>query len=305
MQNAAITRCLRDISPALVSQRLGGCAKLAATFTLTPIPERFMAYTISNEPLTHDEFISIQKQLEHHSTGTSITSISEMDGFFTAVISCAQVIPFDVWYPAFWGGPERLPKWTSDTAFQRFFDLLVQHMNQISMMLAEHPDEYSPIFNLEDDEETLDVVDWCYGYQRGVALDGGWPDLPEPQSLMHALIAMNVLLMAERSGQELDGHLPEDSDADGEAMTEAEVAELMAEIDAEEGPEFGKTQANPLDEEDPAQMVRFAAVNLHAYWAEQRSDEDLQHEPARALVKVGRNDPCPCGSGKKYKQCCL
>ncbi|CDR34047.1 Conserved hypothetical protein [Criblamydia sequanensis CRIB-18] len=21
--------------------------------------------------------------------------------------------------------------------------------------------------------------------------------------------------------------------------------------------------------------------------------------------KVGRNDPCPCGSGKKYKQCCL
>jgi uncharacterized protein len=21
--------------------------------------------------------------------------------------------------------------------------------------------------------------------------------------------------------------------------------------------------------------------------------------------KVGRNDPCPCGSGKKYKQCCM
>ena len=20
---------------------------------------------------------------------------------------------------------------------------------------------------------------------------------------------------------------------------------------------------------------------------------------------VGRNDPCPCGSGKKYKQCCM
>ncbi len=26
--------------------------------------------------------------------------------------------------------------------------------------------------------------------------------------------------------------------------------------------------------------------------------------PRRAL-KVGRNDPCPCGSGKKYKDCCL
>ncbi len=24
----------------------------------------------------------------------------------------------------------------------------------------------------------------------------------------------------------------------------------------------------------------------------------------RSAPKVGRNDPCPCGSGKKYKQCC-
>jgi hypothetical protein len=27
-------------------------------------------------------------------------------------------------------------------------------------------------------------------------------------------------------------------------------------------------------------------------------------EPYRAPVKVGRNEPCPCGSGKKYKKCC-
>jgi preprotein translocase subunit SecA len=26
--------------------------------------------------------------------------------------------------------------------------------------------------------------------------------------------------------------------------------------------------------------------------------------PVRAAKKVGRNDPCPCGSGKKYKKCC-
>ena len=24
----------------------------------------------------------------------------------------------------------------------------------------------------------------------------------------------------------------------------------------------------------------------------------------RQIMKVGRNDPCPCGSGKKYKVCC-
>jgi hypothetical protein len=32
--------------------------------------------------------------------------------------------------------------------------------------------------------------------------------------------------------------------------------------------------------------------------------EELVDEPVVAGVKVGRNDPCPCGSGKKYKKCC-
>jgi len=38
-----------------------------------------------------------------------------------------------------------------------------------------------------------------------------------------------------------------------------------------------------------------------------------KHKPTRGeklktnyeYVEVGRNDPCPCGSGKKYKKCCL
>jgi uncharacterized protein YecA (UPF0149 family) len=28
-------------------------------------------------------------------------------------------------------------------------------------------------------------------------------------------------------------------------------------------------------------------------------------EPVRMSTKVGRNDLCPCGSGKKFKKCCL
>jgi len=27
--------------------------------------------------------------------------------------------------------------------------------------------------------------------------------------------------------------------------------------------------------------------------------------PKKITGKIGRNDPCPCGSGKKYKKCCL
>jgi hypothetical protein len=42
---------------------------------------------------------------------------------------------------------------------------------------------------------------------------------------------------------------------------------------------------------------------------EQESDEDDWFPPPAPVVNpmrnVGRNDPCPCGSGKKYKKCCL
>lgn len=32
--------------------------------------------------------------------------------------------------------------------------------------------------------------------------------------------------------------------------------------------------------------------------------EKVKNQPKRVSTKVGRNDPCPCGSGRKYKQCC-
>ena len=34
-------------------------------------------------------------------------------------------------------------------------------------------------------------------------------------------------------------------------------------------------------------------------------DKSVKKAPMKKKVKVGRNDPCPCGSGKKYKNCCL
>jgi hypothetical protein len=34
-------------------------------------------------------------------------------------------------------------------------------------------------------------------------------------------------------------------------------------------------------------------------------DDAIRKFPVRHAVKVGRNDPCPCGSGKKFKKCCL
>jgi hypothetical protein len=34
------------------------------------------------------------------------------------------------------------------------------------------------------------------------------------------------------------------------------------------------------------------------------ANSDSRHEDKKAM-KTGRNDPCPCGSGKKYNKCCM
>ncbi len=35
------------------------------------------------------------------------------------------------------------------------------------------------------------------------------------------------------------------------------------------------------------------------------ADAQVKKQPVRVKTKVGPNDPCPCGSGKKYKKCCM
>jgi hypothetical protein len=39
-------------------------------------------------------------------------------------------------------------------------------------------------------------------------------------------------------------------------------------------------------------------------WDDEKDGDAETAEPYRAPAKVGRNEPCPCGSGKKYKKCC-
>lgn len=50
----------------------------------------------------------------------------------------------------------------------------------------------------------------------------------------------------------------------------------------------------------------FTAISQKA--VEQQMDDRLKQLPDERLVrrvKVGRNSPCPCGSGRKFKKCCI
>ncbi len=44
--------------------------------------------------------------------------------------------------------------------------------------------------------------------------------------------------------------------------------------------------------------------NISNIRASSGGDGSVKREPVRTDKKIGRNEPCPCGSGKKYKQCC-
>ena len=52
--------------------------------------------------------------------------------------------------------------------------------------------------------------------------------------------------------------------------------------------------------EREAQQRMAAARQTHG----DQSDDAVKKQPVKNGEKVGRNDPCPCGSGKKYKNCC-
>jgi len=57
-------------------------------------------------------------------------------------------------------------------------------------------------------------------------------------------------------------------------------------------------------------LLSWVSWNDHEDDEEEREEEDHYAEPPMQPVRnplrdVGRNDPCPCGSGKKYKKCCL
>ena len=65
-------------------------------------------------------------------------------------------------------------------------------------------------------------------------------------------------------------------------------------------------EPNPIDtmEEDTKVSLVFDKEKLYKNMVDAKAD--WLYESGTVIVgkKVGRNDPCPCGSGKKYKFCC-
>ena len=194
-----------------------------------------------------------------------ILTIPELDGFLTAIVTGpVMVLPFE-WLPAMWGDFE--PVWEDDRSFEAVFGLIIRHMNDIAVTMANQPEDFEPLFfeHVVDGRNYLVVDEWCEGFTRGMVLCAEeWERGGEE---------MDVLLTPILSFTELGGWY-------GHELADEETRNLQYQI---------------------APCVR----EIHTYWLRQRGGRPGVETIRRAVPKVGRNDPCPCGSGRKFKHCCL
>ena len=56
--------------------------------------------------------------------------------------------------------------------------------------------------------------------------------------------------------------------------------------------------------DEAVSLIPSAVHAIDEYWKTRRGDVRPERGAPRGGRKVGRNDPCPCGSGRKYKRCC-
>lgn len=196
-----------------------------------------------------------------------VLDVSELDGFFTAIASGPTLIPPSRWLPSLWGAFE--PAWASHKEAEEVTALLIRQMNSISGTLMEHPDEFEPMFlEREMDGETYTVVDeWCQGYLRGVALAADQWKKGGPE-----IVSLLAPIRSFTSETDWRAH---------DLPTDIEIEKLRDTI---------------------APNVRA----IHVLWLARRNENAPQPAPSRgAKPRVGRNEPCPCGSGKQFKDCCL
>ena len=77
-----------------------------------------------------------------------------------------------------------------------------------------------------------------------------------------------------------------------EALTQRDAALLAADLQI-------RYPGQTLTRDELVDEACLALQDLRCYWVEHAP----RHAPRRVDKTPGRNDPCPCGSGKKYKKC--
>jgi uncharacterized protein len=227
------------------------------------------------------------------------------EGFMAALICCRRVIHPSEYLPVLLGTPldgeapqEGDGSFANDDQFQRFMTLWAKRWNEVATALN------TPIERLDDDRayapEVMDVR-------------GGVASLPEAEReavlaegeqlpAFAQVWALGFMFVVENWPEEWEPPRDKKIAKLHDAALEAIVA--LTEDDEDE------PTLSALSEDGPPSV---SAARLNAYgealWAvydlrEIWRDIGARVETVHVAPTPGRNDPCSCGSGKKYKKCC-
>lgn len=153
---------------------------------------------------------------------------------------------------------------TADDA-QQALELVMRFYNQCVRAAA--TDDFALlVYQRESGGE--DLATWCLGYLEGVDLcDPRWDEAGDPDDVDELLFPFIVLA----------GELPE---KERRQLKAAEWEDLVRSCEG---------------------TIGEAIIDAREYW---KAASNPPTTVRRASPKTGRNERCPCGSGRKFKQCC-
>lgn len=193
--------------------------------------------------------------------------LTELDGFLTGLIVCPEPIPVDEWMTVIWGvEADGVPPFEEPLDVQWFVKAVAARRDEIARDLSR--DKLQPILDVDERDGEVLWEYWVDGFSDAIALRpdawGGAAAAAEWTDPWQRLLA---LIAIARGESELDS-------VEVNAFQDRAVAELKDTIQCLYAARAHAGEMKPI------------AVD------------------AIAAAKIGRNDPCPCGSGKKHKHCC-
>lgn len=195
--------------------------------------------------------------------------ISEVDGFIAGILVCPDLIMPGEWLPMVWGGgdDDAAPVFESAKHVEKLVGLVMAHYNATANDLQRG--RFAPVFDVDTRHDEVVWELWIDGFETAMRLrPQSWAEIVDGDEEAHTALAGLITLAEINRG---DSGLPE-------------------------------AKARDLADKAPDLIPHWVAT-LNAWKIRQHLGSQPQ-SPAPHFGKVGRNDPCPCGSGKKYKKCC-
>jgi uncharacterized protein len=224
----------------------------------------------NNEPLTDSELDHLGSFLKSCSGGMAM-NIEELDGFFAALIAGpATVAPSEYMPEVFGTNASESQQFRNLEEANEILGLLMRHWNDIAGTLSRR-EVYLPVI-MEDENGMGLGNDWARGFIRGTRMrPNGWAEL-----------------LAD--------------DARGGCM----IPMLMLYHEHDEDPTMRPKPIAPEKREKLIESMAIGLVGIYRHFRQQGKPTagTRRPQPQYPSNKIGRNDPCPCGSGKKYKRCC-